>query len=874
MTKEELSQISSLSASVTEDTTATTTNLVPLQYDGDQNLRNDPQPTQNHQQEHIFQNDQRSRCASWSNHVSTKEGDIVYETSVGERDESTQNGDSRLKTPRSQVLNRHIRSLSGHFQDATKLSPDNSITYSPEPDDPPYLAQHHQKEVTAYPLQEQVDPYDVQKAATLGKHRRGPSLGNTNPVMAHRRMDSGGHAAFVQREGNNGGGYSPQEQYSHHSYPGIPSPTASHHSISTLPSPPRNYWEQTYPVAKSSPSHYPRDMYGRPQSHWSKRSEPSRSTSPNYRYPPQPPMLVRGHYRNSSPPMPHGPIRDSSPHHRDASPYYGAQRIHYRDSSSTRSQGQYTDPMSHASNGYYSDSSQYRHHAPPSGGYYRQPSPPNAYLHPPNVPSPQLYAAPQYEPFTYSPDPYHPQHPSRESHNDHESEHPAQYGRTNTTGRTFPSYPPTHPLADHKSQAQQHPPEYRRQPSYSSIGSHESRLEIEENLNLSSKEFSPLQMTASINSNSHSRISPQMFMSTLNDPTLARSSPPEKVPLQHSLDSVDRHRKQSSSTNAQMKKFIHDVNSSNRTNRADSTGSFIQKHDRADSGETFTIGDGLFGEGLLEAPNTPHSLGSISHTSHRESRSEGPSQVHDANRIYASSNAGVYLADLGSAPAYYQPPTSSVHPISSNMEPTMNHGYNSNVSLYSQVSSTSEANTDVISNPNKSGNKRTRRKCVIEGCTNRVVQGGRCIAHGAQRKKCGHPGCDKNVKKAGMCSTHGPPRKLCDSEGCQKVAVQGGKCISHGAKKKVCNVEDCKKQPILNGMCKKHHDLFESGICLPVKAKNGSEMTKSSAEARQAGHTRGLSAFGDINTVNSIIEGGLGYSQVNNTTTDLGVWKS
>lgn len=52
--------------------------------------------------------------------------------------------------------------------------------------------------------------------------------------------------------------------------------------------------------------------------------------------------------------------------------------------------------------------------------------------------------------------------------------------------------------------------------------------------------------------------------------------------------------------------------------------------------------------------------------------------------------------------------------------------------------------------------KRVRRMCTIEGCLNRVVQGGVCIAHGAKRKQCSFPGCDKSVKKAGLCSTHGP----------------------------------------------------------------------------------------------------------------------
>jgi hypothetical protein len=103
---------------------------------------------------------------------------------------------------------------------------------------------------------------------------------------------------------------------------------------------------------------------------------------------------------------------------------------------------------------------------------------------------------------------------------------------------------------------------------------------------------------------------------------------------------------------------------------------------------------------------------------------------------------------------------------------------------------------------------RHRRKCAVDACPNRVVQGGLCISHGAKRKTCNFPGCTKNVKKQGKCSAHGPERKRCEAEGCTKVAVQGGKCISHGAKKKGCAVEGCAKQSIMGGMCKKHYDEY------------------------------------------------------------------
>eukprot|EP00536_Pseudo-nitzschia_multiseries_P003252 jgi/Psemu1/236520/estExt_Genewise1.C_480126 len=132
----------------------------------------------------------------------------------------------------------------------------------------------------------------------------------------------------------------------------------------------------------------------------------------------------------------------------------------------------------------------------------------------------------------------------------------------------------------------------------------------------------------------------------------------------------------------------------------------------------------------------------------------------------------------------------------------------------------------------------------MEGCQNRVVQGGLCISHGAKRKTCKYPSCNKHVKKAGLCSTHGPARKRCDVDGCTKVAVQGGRCIAHGAKKKLCSIDQCKKQAILAGMCKKHHDQRQAGenpTCTIIEPKKSR-----SKGSKKPGHTRGLSIFQEI----------------------------
>ena len=106
--------------------------------------------------------------------------------------------------------------------------------------------------------------------------------------------------------------------------------------------------------------------------------------------------------------------------------------------------------------------------------------------------------------------------------------------------------------------------------------------------------------------------------------------------------------------------------------------------------------------------------------------------------------------------------------------------------------------------------KRIRKRCSAPNCSNRTVQGGVCVKHGAKRKTCSHPDCTKAVKIAGLCSSHGPSRRRCDTEGCHRVAVQGGKCLTHGARRRLCcyNIGEgkCKKHPAVAGMCKKHYE--------------------------------------------------------------------
>jgi hypothetical protein len=191
-------------------------------------------------------------------------------------------------------------------------------------------------------------------------------------------------------------------------------------------------------------------------------------------------------------------------------------------------------------------------------------------------------------------------------------------------------------------------------------------------------------------------------------------------------------------------------------------------------------------------------------------------------------------------------PTQQSSSTKGNYNPT-NHVASEGSSQLSDVVSINEPSGHSLAQGGSS--RRIRRKCNIQGCMNRVVQGGLCISHGAKRKTCNHPGCTKNVKKAGFCSTHGPARKRCENTGCDKVAVQGGKCIAHGAKKKSCAHEGCSKQAIMSGMCKKHHDLLNGIISANYQGEGCivvDEKAADKASTKHPSHTRGLSIFQEI----------------------------
>jgi hypothetical protein len=104
------------------------------------------------------------------------------------------------------------------------------------------------------------------------------------------------------------------------------------------------------------------------------------------------------------------------------------------------------------------------------------------------------------------------------------------------------------------------------------------------------------------------------------------------------------------------------------------------------------------------------------------------------------------------------------------------------------------------------GQKKYRKTCSADGCTNQAVNGGVCVKHGAKRKLCSIDGCTKQAKKGGVCRRHGATwvKKLCSIDGCTNQAQKGGVCIKHGAKIKRCRIDGCTNQAQNGGVCIKH----------------------------------------------------------------------
>lgn len=641
-------------------------------------------------------------------------------------------GDEKSRSPGKRTSpakghrSRHSRNLSAHFFDATKITAED---YQEAPDQPRYSTKGGIK-------------HDVSPAVGQ-KHRRMFSGDVSNPPLAHRRINSIGNAAAVERRYPQPRGKRHQRENSAgldilSAAAGVSNDELAA-AAGAKPSPTSSPWEPPSqpPTNTSLPggAGQPPSEYAQPQ-YCAPTSTATNTTTTNTMGPPpvptstgsesmKPPPPVRAAY---APPPVHG--------HHPPPPPPPPHVQHYVHHSSLPHP---TVPYHHPP---YPPPTYYAPPPPPPGSAVRPMRYPVQYAHPP--PPPQVvYKGPPPVTHSYAPPPPPPQ-----------VEDPAETGD--------------------------------RQPSPSSGVAGDEKIESDEQLFANKTQQQGVQTFVTA-------ISVSDGTRTLQ-PSNAANEPP---PLAPASSSQYHHRKLSS----------------------------------------FSSMAGLMGSSIFSPNNPPAESGEGEHPLKGHHRVTS-STVSFLNGLDVLEGSDVnFLRNLhASTPSYGGGPLTSTPSHMNYSEPGPETTSTQPVKLAAGGTS-----------------KRVRRKCTVEGCPNRVVQGGRCISHGAKRKTCKHPGCTKNVKKAGLCSTHGPARKRCEAEGCTKVAVQGGKCIAHGAKKKLCSVENCKKQAILSGMCKKHHDKSNgiSGSGGRSKATTVSDPATEASTTNDKGvhkpsHTRGLSIFQDL----------------------------
>eukprot|EP00986_Skeletonema_menzelii_P010678 scaffold5299_cov73-Skeletonema_menzelii.AAC.1 len=107
--------------------------------------------------------------------------------------------------------------------------------------------------------------------------------------------------------------------------------------------------------------------------------------------------------------------------------------------------------------------------------------------------------------------------------------------------------------------------------------------------------------------------------------------------------------------------------------------------------------------------------------------------------------------------------------------------------------------------------KKYKYYCSADGCTNKVVQGGVCVRHGAKVKRCSSEGCTNRAQNGGVCKRHGAKLKRCSSEGCDAfVRLSGEVCSAHS--EKGCHFEGCSIIGIYNGLCVSHRSRLTAPL--------------------------------------------------------------
>lgn len=135
-----------------------------------------------------------------------------------------------------------------------------------------------------------------------------------------------------------------------------------------------------------------------------------------------------------------------------------------------------------------------------------------------------------------------------------------------------------------------------------------------------------------------------------------------------------------------------------------------------------------------------------------------------------------------------------------------------------------------------------RKQCKHPGCTKNVKKAGLCSTHGPARKRCDTEGCSKVAVQGGKCIAHGAKKKLCEMDGCTKQAILSGMCKKHHDQKHGLSSS--------RGGRKQNRNRSASAspqMCMPIDQHSGPtpEMRPASSIPK-SNHRRGLSIFQEM----------------------------
>jgi len=651
----------------------------------------------------------------WADLESTDGGDILYGTDFCDLGNDSDSSSRELSDDSQKKTFSHVRSLSGHFQNATKLS-------GPE-----------EKTDPLYPRQELNSSINVGK-----KHRRVFSGGGTNPSRAHRRINSRGKSAFISRH------YGPNHHHANSNEPVAPQELRKSYSLS-------------------------------PEPHERRAGElrRGRSLSP----PPVQYVNNRGNRRKSYdglPPTAGPPIAAQWLENMRKSPVFDQQNswptshnnghgsYRFKDISHKNHHGNAPTypppPMPQYYNPPKPHTHQYQH---PTGSYYSPHPPPYPYSVE-SSPSPKYY---DDDHLNKNQDPYKPPIEQQGGHPffyppprgypiQKSKEYPIQqeFWRSTDQKGYMPAAPPSHPLIPDLG-----PLRSQRQSSVASSGS--ERIDTDEPL------FASRGSSLNRSCSPQYRVSPHLFMQSMQSlrgsPCEFRSSPPSSIVLGRSDVHVPRSR------NDPIPLEIHAISHKQEPTPVSEGGvdHFIMEvgkssHKRTGTNDSLIQLEDTLGECLLPrlnpsstndlskrpstipVPHSPVTSKNSDSNSDKEEKKAKPSVPKRVRRKCTVAGCENRVVQGGLCISHGAKRKICGHP-----------GCTKHVKKAGMCSAHGPA----------------RKRCDIDGCNKVAVQGGRCIAHGAKKKLCSFDKCTKQAILSGMCKKHRDQKLAEESE--QNICV-------------------------------------------------------------------------------------------------------